>query len=90
MKVRVGEASHLSWHHSSLVQLLRWNMDTYCLLLTSSVWAISQQLWVWLMEKSLAGYSPWGHKELDTTEKLTLTFTTFTGQLTGDPPGHTR
>ena len=25
-------------------------------------------------ERSLAGYSPWGHKELDTTEKLTLHF----------------
>ena len=23
-------------------------------------------------ERSLAGYSPWGHKELDTTERLTL------------------
>ena len=23
------------------------------------------------MERSLAGYSPWGHKELDTTEWLT-------------------
>ena len=25
-------------------------------------------------ERSLAGYSPWGHKELDTTEQLTLHF----------------
>ena len=24
-------------------------------------------------QKSLAGYSPWGHKELDPTEQLTLT-----------------
>ena len=24
-------------------------------------------------QKSLAGYSPWGHKELDTTERLTHT-----------------
>ena len=24
------------------------------------------------MERSLAGYSPWGHKERDTTEELTL------------------
>ena len=24
-------------------------------------------------QRSLAGYSPWGHKELDTTERLTLT-----------------
>ena len=23
-------------------------------------------------QKSLVGYSPWGHKELDTTEQLTL------------------
>jgi len=23
-------------------------------------------------QRSLAGYSPWGHKELDTTERLTL------------------
>ena len=25
-------------------------------------------------QMSLAGYSPWGHKESDTTEKLTLHF----------------
>ena len=25
-------------------------------------------------QRNLAGYSPWGHKELDTTEKLTCTF----------------
>ena len=25
-------------------------------------------------QMSLAGYSPWGHKELDTTERLTLFF----------------
>ena len=25
-------------------------------------------------QRSLAGYSPWGHKELDATERLTLTF----------------
>ena len=24
------------------------------------------------MDRSLAGYSPWGHKELDTMERLTL------------------
>ena len=23
-------------------------------------------------QRSMAGYSPWGHKELDTTEQLTL------------------
>ena len=26
-------------------------------------------------KRSLAGYSPWGHKELDTTERLSLSFT---------------
>ena len=25
-------------------------------------------------QRSLAGYSPWGHKELDTTDQLTLHF----------------
>ena len=25
-------------------------------------------------QRSLAGYSPWGHKESDTTERLTLSF----------------
>ena len=25
-------------------------------------------------QRSLAGYSPWGHKESDTTKQLTLTF----------------
>ena len=25
-------------------------------------------------QRRLAGYSPWGHKELDTTEQLTNTF----------------
>ena len=29
-------------------------------------------------QRSMAGYSPWGHKELDTTERLTL----FTGNDT--------
>ena len=24
------------------------------------------------MERSLVGYSPWGHKELDTTEQLSM------------------
>ena len=28
-------------------------------------------------QRSLMGYSPWGHKELDTTEWHTLTFITF-------------
>ena len=28
-------------------------------------------------QKSLVGYSPWGHKELDTTEWLTLSLFTF-------------
>ena len=29
-------------------------------------------------QRSLAGYSPWGHKELDTTKQLTLTHTSST------------
>ena len=29
-------------------------------------------------QRSLAGYSPWGHKELDTTEQLTLSFKIIT------------
>ena len=28
-------------------------------------------------QSSLAGYSPWGHKELDTTEQLTLLLFTY-------------
>ena len=28
-------------------------------------------------QRSLVGYSPWGHKELDTTERLTLSFFHF-------------
>ena len=28
-------------------------------------------------EESLVGYSPWGHKESDTTERLALTLTTI-------------
>ena len=28
-------------------------------------------------QKSLAGYNPWGLKELDTTEQLTLSFSLF-------------
>ena len=28
-------------------------------------------------QRSLAGYSPWGHKELLTTEQLTLSFLLF-------------
>ena len=28
-------------------------------------------------QRSLAGYSPWGHKETDTTEQLTLSFFHF-------------
>ena len=30
-------------------------------------------------QRSLAGYSPWGHKELDTTERLSLSFHIPTG-----------
>ena len=29
-------------------------------------------------QRSLAGYSPWGHKESDTTERLSLYFSIFT------------
>ena len=28
-------------------------------------------------QRSLTGYSPWGHKESDTTERLTFTFKVF-------------
>ena len=28
-------------------------------------------------QRSLASYSPWGHKELDTTERLTLSLEVF-------------
>ena len=28
---------------------------------------------LWMEERSLADYSPWGHKELDTTKQLTHT-----------------
>ena len=31
--------------------------------------------WRILWTENLAGYSPWGHKELDTTERLTFTLT---------------
>ena len=30
-------------------------------------------------QRSLAGYSPWDHRELDTTERLTLTLTYLNG-----------
>ena len=30
-------------------------------------------------QKSLADYSPWGHKELDTTQQLTQTHTHYNG-----------
>ena len=32
----------------------------------------SIRAWKFQGQKSLAGYSPWGHKESDTTEQLTL------------------
>ena len=35
-----------------------------------------------LGQRSLAGYNPWGHKELDTTEQLTLSVQLFNN----DPP----
>ena len=31
--------------------------------------------WRILMDRELVGYSPWGHKESDTTEQLTLSST---------------
>ena len=31
-------------------------------------------------ERSLKGYSPWGHKELDTTEQLTLSLLSFSNK----------
>ena len=34
--------------------------------------------WRISLQRSPAGYSPWGHKELDTTERLTLSFFTVT------------
>ena len=44
-------------------------------------------------QRRLAGYSPWGHKESDMTEQLTLSLKTFPGGsdskesacITGDP-----
>ena len=33
-------------------------------------------------QRSLAGYSPWGHKELDTTEQLELLYLCFFTKLT--------
>ena len=30
-------------------------------------------------QRSLGGYSPWGHKELDTTEQLTLSLSLLWG-----------
>ena len=35
-------------------------------------------------QRSLVGYSPWGHKELDTTEWLTLHFTSPSSKLNQD------
>ena len=32
-------------------------------------------------QRNLVGYSPWGHKESDTTEQLTLSLFTFTEKL---------
>ena len=32
-------------------------------------------------QRSLVGYSPWSHKESDTTEQLTLSLVTFTEKL---------
>ena len=40
------------------------------------------------MDRSLAGYSPWGRKELDTTEQLTHTHVYIFG-CTGSSLQHT-
>ena len=32
-------------------------------------------------ERSLGGYSPWGHKESDTTERLTLSLYLYGGNI---------
>ena len=38
-------------------------------------------------QRSLGGYSPWGHKESDTTEQLSLSLWAFlVGQLVKNPP----
>ena len=31
-----------------------------------------RRAWRFFGQRSLSGYSPWGHKELDTTEQLSL------------------
>ena len=36
--------------------------------------------------RSLAGYSPWGHRELNTTEGLTLSHSSFPGGASGKEP----
>ena len=38
-------------------------------------------------QKSLVGYSPWGHKELDTTKQLSLSHTHTHLLRWGDDPG---
>ena len=34
-------------------------------------------------QRSLAGYSPWGRKELDTTERLTLLYSVYPSLIMG-------
>ena len=44
-------------------------------------------------QRSLASYSPWGHKELDTTERPSTAWASSVSQLVKNPPanaGHTR
>ena len=61
-------------------QLLDWEDPLKEKMVTDS----SIPAWRILWTENLAGYSPWGHKELDTTERLTftLTFTWVTSAFT--------
>ena len=38
-------------------------------------------------QRSLAGYSPWGHKESDMTERLTFSLSRKVSAIANDPPG---
>ena len=45
---------------------------------TEACWALSKEVHG---QRSLAGYNPWSHKELDTTEQLALPFHLNKSQL---------
>ena len=45
-------------------------------------------LFAWKIQRSLAGYSPWGHKEVDMTERLTLRFLTLFMLILCSLPSH--